>query len=108
MVNISNYGKLLKGGVRIYEYQPGFIHEKDVVSDDECAICGTINLDFRSMHTHHENGVFFCRSNVVQSVKDNICASLEKSEEITYEQWHNRPVSQKIMQWIFKLTSPLL
>lgn len=108
MVNISNYGKLLKGGVRIYEYQPGFIHEKDVVSDDECAICGTINLDFRSMHTHHENGVFFCRSNVVQSVKDNICASLEKSEEITYEQWRNRPVSQKIMQWIFKLTSPLL
>ena len=108
MVTVSNYGKLLRNGVRIFEYIPGFIHEKDVVADDECAICGTINLDFRSMHTHHENGVFFSRTPIVDEIRDNILKSFSKSEEVTYEEWKKRPTAEKIMQWFFKLTSPLL
>ena len=108
MVTVSNYGKLLQNGVRIYEYQPGFIHEKDIVADDECAICGTINMDFRSMHTHHENGVFLSRSDVVEEIKDNIQASFEKSKEIDYLTWKHRPFLQKVLQELFKITSPLL
>ena len=42
------YGVLLETGVKIYEYVPGFIHSKNVVCDDETAIVGTINMDFRS------------------------------------------------------------
>ena len=45
MVNVSNYGKLMEAGVHIYEYKPGFIHAKNVIADDECAICGTINTE---------------------------------------------------------------
>ena len=44
--------------MHIYEYKPGFIHAKNVIADDECAICGTINTDYRSFYLHYECGVF--------------------------------------------------
>ena len=52
-----NYGILLKNGVRIYEYLPGFIHSK-VVLNEHCAVVGTINMDYRSFYLHYENGVW--------------------------------------------------
>ncbi len=107
MVTVSNYGKLLEHGVKIYEYVPGFIHEKDVVSDDECAICGTINLDYRSLYIHHENGVFFCDCPVVAQIKENILRIMDKCEEITYERWKKRPRRQKLAQMVLKVFSPL-
>ncbi len=51
--------KLLEAGVRVYEYQPGFLHAKSFVCDDEIAVVGTINLDYRSLYLHFENGVWF-------------------------------------------------
>ena len=45
-------------GVRIYEYTPGFIHAKQCVCDGEAATCGTINMDYRSLYLHFENGAF--------------------------------------------------
>ena len=107
MVTVSNYGKLLSHGVRIYEYLPGFIHEKDVVSDDECAICGTINLDYRSLYIHHENGVLFFDSPVVGEIKANILNIMEKCEEISLERWKKRPLRQKLSQMALKVFSPL-
>ena len=55
MVNVANYGPLIANGVHVYEYMPGFIHSKTVVCDDECAVCGTINMDYRSLYHHFEN-----------------------------------------------------
>ena len=107
MVTISNYGRLLEYGVRIYEYLPGFLHEKDVVSDDECAICGTINLDYRSMYIHHENGVLFSNSPVVDEIKQNITMIMKQCEEISLEKWLKRPIRQRFVQWLLKIFSPL-
>lgn len=53
----SYYGPLLKAGVRIFEYSPGFMHAKSYVSDDEVAVVGTINMDYRSLYLHFECGV---------------------------------------------------
>ncbi|MDF2801616.1 MAG: cardiolipin synthase, partial [Anaerocolumna sp.] len=52
----SNYAPLIKSGVRIYEYTPGFIHAKSYVCDDELAVVGTINMDYRSLYLHFECG----------------------------------------------------
>ena len=71
MVNVSNYGKLIESGVRIFEYKPGFIHAKNVVSDDECAICGTINTDYRSFYLHYECGVFLSEMGAVYDMKND-------------------------------------
>ncbi|MBR4455547.1 MAG: PLDc N-terminal domain-containing protein, partial [Solobacterium sp.] len=45
----SYYRPLLKSGVKIYEYEPGFVHSKVFVSDDICCTVGTVNLDYRSL-----------------------------------------------------------
>ena len=65
----ANYDMLMKVGVKIYEYTPGFIHAKSMVSDDECAVVGTINLDYRSLYHHFENAVYFSGCDAVQDVK---------------------------------------
>ena len=108
MVTVSNYGKLLEKGVRIFEYTPGFIHAKNVVVDDECAVCGTVNLDYRSMYLHHENGVFIARDQAVLDIKNDFLETLNKCNEIRYDQWKKRPLFQKMVQGILKVLSPLL
>ena len=108
MVNVSNYGKLLKAGVRIFEYIPGFIHAKNVIADDECAICGTINTDYRSFYLHYECGVFLSELNAIEDMKQDFLKTQEISREIDIDSWENRPLAQKIVQFVLKMLSPLL
>lgn len=108
MVNISNYGKLMEAGVRIYEYTPGFIHAKNVISDDECAICGTINTDYRSFYHHYECGVFLSEVPAVNEMKKDFLETLEKCKEMDLESWNKRPFGQKLIQSTLKLISPML
>ena len=54
----SYYKRLMDAGVKIYEFEPGFVHAKVYLSDDKYAIVGTINLDYRSLVHHFENGVW--------------------------------------------------
>ena len=65
----SNYVPLLKAGVKIYEYTPGFIHAKSYVCDDEYAVVGTINMDYRSLYLHFECGTFLYRNDAVLDLK---------------------------------------
>ena len=65
----ANYGLLMKAGVRIYEYTPGFIHAKSIVCDDCRAVVGTINFDYRSLYHHFENAVYFTHKQAVLAVK---------------------------------------
>ena len=64
----SYYEQLIEAGVKIYEYQPGFLHAKSFVCDDEIAVVGTINLDYRSLYLHFEDGVWIYRNNVIKDI----------------------------------------
>ncbi len=108
MVNVSNYGKLMEAGVHIYEYKPGFIHAKNVISDDECAICGTINTDYRSFYLHYECGVFLSEMDAIKDMKEDFLKTLIQCEEMSLEKWVKRPIGNKIMQSALKILSPLL
>lgn len=108
MVTVQNYGTLLQNGVKIYEYTPGFIHSKTVVSDDECAICGTINMDYRSFYLHYECGVLMSDTDAVGDIKNDILNTLKECKEITYEAWKRRPIHQKIVQWVLNIFAPML
>ena len=65
----ANYATLMKAGVKIYEYTPGFIHAKNVLCDGHSAVVGTINLDYRSLYHHFENGVYFSGCEAVSDVE---------------------------------------
>lgn len=103
MVTQSNYGELLESGVRIYEYTPGFIHAKTVISDDDHAICGSINMDYRSFYLHFENGVWICGSPVLQDIKYDLQETFGISEEISLDEWRRRPWYLKSVQAILRI-----
>jgi cardiolipin synthase len=102
-----NYGRLLAGGVRIFEYTPGFIHAKTIITEDT-GIIGTINMDYRSFHLHYECGVWVCNREFVDIVRDDLVKTMEQCHEVTYEEWKNRPLRIKIYQMILNLFSTLM
>lgn len=108
MVNVSNYGKLMEAGVHIYEYTPGFIHAKNIIADDECAICGTINTDYRSFYLHYECGVFLSEMDAIKDMKADFLNTVKLCEEMNLESWSKRPIGNRIMQAALKILSPLL
>lgn len=65
----ANYGVLMKAGVQIYEYTPGFIHAKSLLCDGESAVVGTINFDYRSLYLHFEDGVYFTDERAIAALK---------------------------------------
>ena len=81
----SYYPNLLNGGVKIYEYTPGFDHAKVFVSDDEVATVGTINLDYRSLYLHFENGTALFKSRQIASIRDDFLEAQKVSHPMTEE-----------------------
>ncbi len=79
----SYYTRLLSAGVEIYEYTPGFIHAKSYLADDSVAIVGTVNLDYRSLVHHFENGVLLYRCDAVKELKADLLETLAVSEQIS-------------------------
>ncbi|HIW74837.1 MAG TPA: cardiolipin synthase [Firmicutes bacterium] len=108
VVNRENYRHLLESGVRIFEYTPGFIHAKLMVFDDRCATVGSVNLDYRSLFLHYENGVFLCGAPAVAAVKEDIERTLALSREITLEEVRRRPWYRKLTGAVFSLFAPLM
>ena len=76
---------LLKAGVRIYEYTPGFIHAKSYVSDDDIGVVGTINMDYRSLYLHFECGALLYGHEVLKDLKKDALETFAVSKEIKKE-----------------------
>lgn len=104
----ANYRELIKHGIRIYEFLPGFIHAKNVVSDDTTAVVGTVNLDFRSLYLHYECGVWLCKSSAVRAVKQDFMDTLSKCKEITLADTYEKNIIKRIGMAVLKLFSPLM
>lgn len=104
----ANYKDLIKGGVKIYEYTPGFVHGKTFVVDDKIANIGTVNMDYRSYYLHYECGVWFYQSKVVMDVKNDYLKTLKQSHLITLAECKQVPLMQKLLRAILSLFSPLM
>ena len=102
-----NYMPLLEAGVQIYEYTPGFIHSKLILSDDEVAIVGTINLDYRSLVHHFENGVWLYKTSSINQIKLDLTNTLAVSQLKTKENAKQGFLTRVICS-ILNLFSPLL
>ncbi len=104
----ANYRRLLAGGVKIYEYVPGFIHSKMFLSDDDISIVGTTNMDYRSFFLHFESGSIFYGGDVIGAVKSDFLDTFELCHEVTYKEFQSRPVILKLLAILFRIAAPLL
>lgn len=103
----SFYKRLMDAGVHIYEYEPGFIHAKSYLADDECAMIGTINLDYRSLVHHFENGVWMYKCEAVGALKQDIEATLEKSILVTPDMLKTN-VIRRFIRSVVRIFAPML
>jgi cardiolipin synthase len=107
-VTRAHYEELVKGGVKIYEYTPGFIHAKVFSVDGTYATVGTVNLDYRSLYLHFENGVFLYQADCVQDVERDFQETLEKSQEVTLAQCQSTRWPMRLLQAVLRLLAPLM
>lgn len=107
MTTRSYYADLLRAGVRVYEFTPGFMHAKTVVCDDEAATVGTVNMDFRSLYLHFECGVRMYESAAVAQVRDDFLKTLEVCHEMTLPECEVGAL-RGIGRQILRLFAPLM
>ncbi len=106
-VTRSYYNGLVCNGVRIFEYAPGFCHSKEFVVDDKVATCGTINLDYRSLYRHFENGCLLYDCQAVHDIKADFEATFPQCVEVTDQYLSvSRPV--RLWQSVLRLFAVLL
>lgn len=107
-VTRSYYAGLAGQGVRIFEYTPGFCHAKQCVCDDTVATVGTINLDYRSLYLHFENGVFLYDCKAVSDIRNDFKKTFVQCREVTENYRSGRSAALRIGQCILRLFAPLL
>ena len=107
-VTRSYYQTLMKHGIRIYEYTPGFIHAKNFLVDDKCATVGTINLDYRSLYLHFENAVFIYNKATALSVKQDMLNNFEAGHEVTADYTKDVIKPLRLGVCMLRMISPLL
>ena len=101
---------LLQAGVRVYEYTPGFLHSKSYVCDDETAIVGTINSDYRSLYLQFECGVLMSGNQAVLDVRDDALRTFEVAHEVTIEEREKTGLFgylERAFDSVLKLLAPL-
>ena len=98
---------LIKNGVKVYKYTPGFIHSKVFVSDDKIATVGTINMDYRSLYLHFECGCYFEQAEVINDIKKDVINTIEKSHEISKKE-ASPNLLKSTWQAVLRLVAPLM
>ena len=102
----SYYQELIQAGVKIYEYEPGFIHAKNFVSDDLVGVVGTINLDYRSLVHHYECAVWINNNVALKDIKDDFVNTLDSCIEITKD--FKLSLFKRFINHFLKFFTPLL
>ncbi|HEO4037291.1 TPA: cardiolipin synthase [Streptococcus agalactiae] len=102
------YQALIKSGVKIYEYTPGFVHSKIFLSDNTKAVVGTINLDYRSLYHHFECAVYLYKVDAIQDIYRDYMDTLNKSRLVSLKDINNIPKFQKVIGIVTKTIAPLL
>ncbi|MBR4889547.1 MAG: cardiolipin synthase [Clostridia bacterium] len=106
-VTRSYYAALVKNGVRVFEYSPGFLHAKMMLCDDHTAAVGTINLDYRSLYLHFENSVWLYKCSAIRAIAADFADTFPQCREVT-EKYRARSGPMRFGQCLLRLFAPLM
>lgn len=108
MLAHSYYPELIEAGVKIYEYLPGFVHSKTFVSDDEKAVVGSINMDFRSQYLNFECAVYIYRNAVIKDIRRDFEETIPKCIRMTEESCQAFSPLHRFCGSALRLIAPLM
>lgn len=103
----SFYPVLLKAGVRIFEYTPGFVHAKGCVIDGMAGTIGTVNLDCRSLFLHFENNSLFYGAPVLRDLEADFLNTQSRSREMRLGENVKVNLRHWMMDGILRIFAPL-
>ena len=104
----THYASLIRAGVKIYEYTPGFVHAKVFSSDDRKAVVGTINLDYRSLYHHFECAAYMVDTPCIGDIEADFADTLKKCHLVTLEDVKNIKTGMKLRGILSKAIATLL
>lgn len=107
-IAMTHYKPLLEAGVKIYEYTPGFVHAKVFVSDDNEAVVGTVNLDYRSLYHHFECGLYMYNTGCIADIEKDFENTRNSCVQVTLHTIKKAKISRKILGFLMKAIAPLL
>lgn len=100
--------ELLNSGVKIYIYQPGFIHSKNILTDDDEAVCGTINFDYRSLYHHYECAVYMKGVPCITDIEDDFNCTFKESRLAETVELREKNIFKRCISVVSLLIQPLL
>jgi cardiolipin synthase A/B len=104
----SYFPELLEAGVKVFEYEQGFMHSKIVIVDHELASIGTSNMDMRSFHLNFEVNAFLYRTRSTQELVTDYLNDLNYAKQLDIETFQKRHFGLRILESTARLLSPLL
>lgn len=102
------FPEMLAAGVRIFQYNEGFMHSKIVIVDHQLASIGTTNMDMRSFHLNFEVNAFLYRTESTQHLVNDFLEDIKVSQEVNLDEFTKRNMGLKILESTCRLLSPLL
>lgn len=106
--SFSYVTQCLKAGIKVYLYNPGMLHAKTMIIDDNLVTAGSTNFDFRSFENNFECNLFIYDKEVNRQMRDIFFQDMGQCSKLTYSTWHQRPRLQRTMESIVRLFSPIL
>ena len=94
----SEFGRLLKSGVQIYEYRPALLHAKTMIVDGIWATVGSTNLDYRSFALNEELNVAIYDVGTAQRLERIFADDLANSRRVMYKDWKNRGLASRFLE----------
>jgi len=104
----SSYEPLIEGGVKIFQYSPGFVHAKCCICDGKYGVVGTINFDFRSFFLHYESAVLMYKCSAIEHLKQDFIETFAVCDKVTLEFTKRRDYCIRFLQSILRAFAPLL
>lgn len=99
---------MIENGIKVYQYNNGFIHSKTFISDNRVATVGSINLDYRSLYHHFECGTVLYDCDVIKEIEDDFQNTLKDCSEMTMEEYKKIPSRYRFAGRVLRIWSPLL
>jgi len=99
------YGKLLRAGASIFEYQPAMIHAKILLIDGLWGVVGSTNCDYRSFGLNDEVNLAARDTQVVERLEEDFANDLAHSREISYDEWRHRNIFERapeLFGWVLE------
>ena len=105
---LDHFPALIKAGVSISLYKPGFIHAKQFLSDGKIGVVGTVNLDYRSLYHHFECALLMYETEALSDIAADFNSTLALCEPVTEESLKKRGFFSKLAGFILKVAAPLM